>query len=120
MGYGDPIEDPIELAHRFIKELDKGAVLRVSQALLAANERADALALIVKAANTFDGVAIDRGAFHLTRWTFQRKLFEHDGTKATGAVKYEAVASVTFEEDDVTPRIDDAIRAALAPREGGT
>lgn len=79
------------------------------------------LELIVRTANRCSGgVAIDKGAFTLTRWTFQNKLFLR-GSGGTAGIRLEPFASVNFEEDDCTPKLDDEMRAALgaeAPNKG--
>lgn len=111
MGYGDPIEDPIELAHRFIKELDKGAVLRVSQALLAANERAERYEKALR--------HMEWHAIRIMRTESTLPIFPppDDACHYCQGVKPPAFG---WPEENIGHRADCVVGAALAPREGGT
>lgn len=79
-------------------------------ALIDAERRLADLEMILRAANEFDGVRIDKGVFMKTRWTILRREFSTEG----GKPRLHGVTSFNFEEDGVTPILTDEARAALA------
>ena len=82
----------------------------IATALIEAEERLADLEMILRAANEFDGVRIDKGVFMKTRWTILRREFSTEG----GKPRLHGVTSFNFEEDGVTPILTDEARAALA------
>lgn len=105
-GHGDPVRGPGFDLDRHIRK----HAIAIATALIEAERRLADLEMILRAANGFDGVRIDKGVFMKTRWTILRREFSTEG----GKPRLHGVTSFNFEEDGVTPILTDEARAALA------